>query len=227
MFLSYLFIFFLGCFLGWIIEFIYRSITNKRIYNPGFLNGPYLPIYGFGILTLYIISSFNISIYYKIILYFIILTLLEYITGIIFIKLFKIKLWDYSDMELNFRGIICLRFSIYWTIFATFFYLFLYKLIYSLSIIVANNDLISILLFFLLFVFVIDLIVSFKLMYKLKILRKDLKLKIVNFNYINFRNKIRRYIAHNYFNKYFLLNHKIKKKRILIEIKRLIKKHNN
>ena len=37
-------------FMGWIYESTLRSITHKRLYNSGFLNGPYIPIYGCGAL---------------------------------------------------------------------------------------------------------------------------------------------------------------------------------
>lgn len=33
---------------GWLVEFFYRSLRAKKIINPGFLKGPYLPIYGIG-----------------------------------------------------------------------------------------------------------------------------------------------------------------------------------
>jgi uncharacterized membrane protein len=36
------------CFVGWIIETVYRSYNEKKIVNAGFLSGPFLPIYGFG-----------------------------------------------------------------------------------------------------------------------------------------------------------------------------------
>lgn len=222
MFLNYLFLFFLGSVLGWIIEFIYRSITNKKIYFPGFLNGFYLPIYGFGIIILYFISNINVYFIYKVILFFILLTALEYITGIIFIKFFKIKLWDYNDMPFNYKGLICLRFSIYWTIFGILFYLFLYPFLYSLSIIATNIFFIDLLLFCLLFIFSIDVFISFKLLYKLKKLRIDLKLKIMNFNYIKFRNKIRKYIKNKSLEKYFLSQYNKNKKQLIYKISKLL-----
>jgi uncharacterized membrane protein len=46
----------------------------------------------------------------------VIMTLIEYIAGIIFIKGMKIKLWDYSNRWGNIQGIICPLFSLFWTI---------------------------------------------------------------------------------------------------------------
>ena len=54
-FLQIVFIFYLGSTFGWIIELIFRRIVHKKWVNPGFLIGPYLPIYGFGLVFLTII----------------------------------------------------------------------------------------------------------------------------------------------------------------------------
>ena len=51
-FLRFIFIFFIGCIFGWILEVFYRRIEAKKWINPGFLTGPYLPIYGFAFCTL-------------------------------------------------------------------------------------------------------------------------------------------------------------------------------
>jgi uncharacterized membrane protein len=45
----------------------------------------------------------------------VIMTIIEYIAGIIFIKGMNIKLWDYSDRKGNIQGIICPLFSFFWT----------------------------------------------------------------------------------------------------------------
>ena len=49
------FIFFVGCTLGWILELFFRRIVHGKWVNPGFLVGPYLPIYGFGLVILTVI----------------------------------------------------------------------------------------------------------------------------------------------------------------------------
>ena len=53
------------------------------------------------------------------------MTVIEYIAGLIFIKGMKIKLWDYSNEPFNLQGIICLRFSIIWTVLAAAYYFLL------------------------------------------------------------------------------------------------------
>ena len=45
----------------WIIEVAYRSAKNNHLVNPGFLKGPYLPIYGFGGLLRYLLHMARLS----------------------------------------------------------------------------------------------------------------------------------------------------------------------
>lgn len=98
------FLFFVGSCLGWCAEVLFRRIFSaKKWINPGFLTGPYLPLYGFGLTFMYAVSFIPVNTGYawadKLILILIagvLLTALEYVAGIIFIKGMKIKLWDYS-----------------------------------------------------------------------------------------------------------------------------------
>ena len=43
--LSFIFIFYIGSTCGWILELFFRRIVHGKWVNPGFLIGPYLPIY--------------------------------------------------------------------------------------------------------------------------------------------------------------------------------------
>ena len=115
-------LFVIGSLIGWVIELFFRRfVSQKKWMNPGFLTGPYLPIYGFGVLVLYGVSNlpFGISnqpvdIIVHILVIGVGMTLIEFIAGLIFIKGFKIKLWDYSNRKWNIMGIICPSFSIIW-----------------------------------------------------------------------------------------------------------------
>ncbi|MFR2966298.1 MAG: putative ABC transporter permease [Anaerovoracaceae bacterium] len=54
------FLFAMGSLLGWCLEVVYRRFSpankSRRWINPGFMTGPYLPIYGFGLIALYLIE---------------------------------------------------------------------------------------------------------------------------------------------------------------------------
>jgi uncharacterized membrane protein/HD superfamily phosphodiesterase len=115
-------------FMGWIIEVLYRSISQRQLINAGFLYGPFIPLYGFG--AAFIISLESLihpwPLPIELIFYGIALTLIEYFTGFTFEKVFKLKLWDYSDNRFNIHGRACLLFSTFWTIMALGFVTFIH-----------------------------------------------------------------------------------------------------
>ena len=49
-------------------------------------------------------------------MYLIIPTCVEFISGYLLLKIFNEKYWDYSKLKFNFKGLITLKFSIYWAI---------------------------------------------------------------------------------------------------------------
>ena len=58
---SIAFIFIVGSTGGWVLEFFYRHFVpsigqTKKWVNPGFLSGPWLPLYGTGLSCLYLMS---------------------------------------------------------------------------------------------------------------------------------------------------------------------------
>lgn len=109
-------------FFGWFLETAFASALEKRYINRGFLIGPFTPIYGFGaILIIFTLNSFDFSnqqLFIKHISFFIfstlLMTLLEFITGIILEKIFHSKWWDYSKNAYNFKGYVCLKYSLIW-----------------------------------------------------------------------------------------------------------------
>ena len=115
-------------FMGWIIETIYRSFTQRQLINAGFLYGPFVPLYGFGasfiILIGFLIHPWPLPI--QLIVYGLVLTFIEYFTGFAFEKVFKLKLWDYSESRFNLHGRVSLLFSIFWTIMALAFVTFIH-----------------------------------------------------------------------------------------------------
>lgn len=169
-FFKYLFIFCLFSSIGWILEVLYRSRQEKKFVNPGFMSGCTLPIYGFGAVIMYIICNLfsKINSNYKVILIFILsvimLTILEYISGYLLLKLFSIRLWDYSDKKLNIKGFVCIYFSCIWGILSLVFYYLFYPHINSLAVSFIDN---KICLFFLgtyVGVFLVDLACSINLL---------------------------------------------------------------
>lgn len=117
-------LFVIGSVAGYIIELLFRRfVSQKKWVNPGFMVGPYIPLYGFGTVILYgfsniDLSGFGLPYWVKILITLIVigisLTVIELLAGLIFIKGFKMKLWDYSNQWGNFKGLICPLFSLIW-----------------------------------------------------------------------------------------------------------------
>jgi len=106
--------------LGWMLEVSYRSVRDKRFVNPGLLRGPYLPLYGTGALILIVAFSMlqGSHVLTKALAYLVITTGLELGSGLISECFSQSRLWDYSDQRFNYRGHICLKFSLYWILLA-------------------------------------------------------------------------------------------------------------
>ena len=130
-------LFVVGSLVGWLIELLFRRfVSQKKWMNPGFLTGPYLPIYGFGVLVLYGVSNLSLGIpnqVLDVIIHILIIgvgmTLIEFVAGLIFIKGFKVKLWDYSNRKGNIMGIICPSFSLIWLVVGSLYYFLLNPLL--------------------------------------------------------------------------------------------------
>ncbi|MDD4705647.1 MAG: putative ABC transporter permease [Bacilli bacterium] len=155
--------FFIYCFFGWIWETSYISLRKKKWVNRGFLNGPLIPIYGFGAIIILLLTwSFKNNLALIFILGMIGATIIEYITGSTLIKLFNKRYWDYSDQRLNVNGHICLYTSLAWG----FVSILLVKLIHpNIKHIILNipNYAIDIGCIFLIIIFLYDSIKSTKL----------------------------------------------------------------
>ncbi len=115
--------FFTYSFFGWIFESTYVSLLQRRFVNRGFLRMPLLPLYGTGaVMMLWLSLPVKDNL---VLVYFagvIGATVLEYVTGYVMERLFKMKYWDYSNQPFNLNGYICLSSSVAWgflTIFLT------------------------------------------------------------------------------------------------------------
>ena len=140
MMLTLAFLFLIGSVLGWILELLFRNLTQHpdKIVNPGFCTGPYLPIYGFGLCALYLLASLEQyslipdPFWNKVMLFAAMavgMTLIEYIAGVFCLKYLKVRLWDYSDMKGNIQGIICPQFSAAWAFLGAMYYFLIHPYI--------------------------------------------------------------------------------------------------
>ena len=127
MLLNIIFVYFVFSFTGWLIELIFRSIYEKKPVNPGFHKGPWLPIYGFAGIIIYLVSGIlsDYSLFLHMVLYFILCTSLEFLAGVFLERAYNCRFWDYSENWFNIRGFVCLKYSAAWVIISTVVELFL------------------------------------------------------------------------------------------------------
>jgi uncharacterized membrane protein len=164
--LLYFFLFLMGSMLGWVIEVLFRRFFSaKKWVNPGFMKGPWLPLYGFGVVVMFTmcylciaflpdsmklynplgglfgkdyVSGPTVADLLPISLMWIGMVLLEFLAGLIFIKGFHVRLWDYTNMKGNILGIICPVFTVIWLAVAVLFYYGVDPFLYVLSTKVHN-----------------------------------------------------------------------------------------
>lgn len=182
MFLTFMFIFFIGCTCGWIMELFFRRANSGKWVNPGFMVGPYLPIYGFGLAALTVIymifSDLDVPAIIVILLMGAAMTLIEFIGGLSFVDGRGPKLWDYSNEWGNYKGIICPLFSAIWTVIAALYYFFLATPILNAINWFSNNLAFSFILGMFFGIMIIDFFYSTNLYNKIKKYAKEQNIPI-------------------------------------------------
>lgn len=100
-------LFYLTSILGYLYELIIHYYYTNKIFSHGMLKGPWLPIYGIGALLISNLSKFKQNPLKIFVLTFFITGFFEGISGYLLLKIFKIRLWDYTGRFLNINGFVC------------------------------------------------------------------------------------------------------------------------
>lgn len=104
---KYLFLFCIGAGLYVFIELIYRGYSH---WTMGILGG--ISFVSIGLINE--VLSWDMPLAIQALIGSIIITLYEFITGVILNIWLGLNVWDYSNLPLNILGQICLPFSIIW-----------------------------------------------------------------------------------------------------------------
>ena len=182
LFLELAFLFFMGSLAGWVLEVLFRRFISsanpeRRWINPGFCTGPYIPLYGFGLCLMYLIASLekrsviDSPVWNKVVLFAamaVCMTVIEYIAGILSLKILKVRLWDYTGEWGNIQGIICPKFSLIWAVLGAAYYFLIHPRILSAIHWLSQNLAFSFVIGFFFGVFIIDVAHSAQLVAKLK-----------------------------------------------------------
>ena len=147
---------------GFIYETIFYRIDLGYFVKRGSTFGPWIPIYVFGGLFIYLLTSkFCKKPLLVFLLSMIISGVLEYLTGMFFYEVLNKRLWDYNTEILNFgniNGYICLRSVLFFGISGLILNYLLIPLLNKL-IKKVNYKMLNIICIILISLFILDIII--------------------------------------------------------------------
>ena len=153
-------IFYIYCFLGWVIESAIVTLKERRFINRGFLRLPIMPIYGVGSIITVLTC---IPIRKKPILVFVIcsfiVVFIEYLFSWVMEKSFKIKYWEHYKNKYNINGRVCLKNSSFLCIFSLLIVYKINKIIEDMLLVFDSIE-INIIVIILTCITVIDMVYS-------------------------------------------------------------------
>ena len=167
LFLTLAYLFFIGSVLGWVLELFYRRFISganpeRKWINPGFCVGPYVPLYGFGLCKLLLFLGMAVS-----------MTAIEYIAGIMSLKIMHVRLWDYSNQWGNIQGLICPQFSLIWAAASAGYYFLVHPHILDALQWLSENLAFSFVIGYFFGVFTIDVVYSAHLVTRIRQFAKE------------------------------------------------------
>lgn len=93
------------------------TLNTGTFVNRGFLNGPYCPIYGVGVvIVILLVFPLRKNMLLLYVASVVLTSVLELVTGFALEKIFHYRWWNYSDVPFNIDGYVCLKFSLMWGI---------------------------------------------------------------------------------------------------------------
>ena len=108
-------LFFTYSVIGWLWETFYCSIKDHHYAYRGFLFGPYCPVYGFAVTTI-LVTTYHVrnNLLWLFIIGMVVASIFEYFASVFLEKVFRMKLWDYSNLWGNLQGRIAPAISLFW-----------------------------------------------------------------------------------------------------------------
>lgn len=161
-------IFFIGCFLGVVLEMVWCLIRYKKIESrKGLVYGPFNPVYGFGalVMTLSLSGLDDMRDLGIIVCGAVIGGVFEYLCSFIQEKMFGTISWDYKNFPLNLNGRINLLYCFFWGILSLFWVRDLYPGLSALIEMIPNEYGVALTWICLLFI-IFDSIVSACVVYR-------------------------------------------------------------
>lgn len=147
--MEYFIYFILYSFIGFLLETLYSLLTTGAfIWKKCFLFNFLCPVYGFGAISIIIVTRYIKD--YKILTMIvggILATLVEFIVHYIYKEIIGVSIWDYSDLFLNIQGRVCLIFTFFWSILSGILVYWIHPFVQKNMLKIPNSIAFSILVF--------------------------------------------------------------------------------
>jgi len=131
MLLKLIIVFISGLVIGSVAEFIYKSVERHKLIRPRLVN---VQMYAYTAVLLYFLYFWQVALLYKILIILIFTTGWEYAVGYYLLKYKKLRDWDYSGYWLNYKSLVCFKFSLLWLLMSLLTYYTLIPFIINLNI---------------------------------------------------------------------------------------------
>ena len=152
-------VFYLCSIIGYIYELILTYMDTSKFFSHGILFGPWLPIYGTGAVLILALNKYKHNPILIFCLSFLISGILEYICGVLLLKLFKMRLWDYTGYKFDINGHVCLLSAFCFGVGGLLTIYLIYPLIRKIYLKIDKKKL-KIILIILTFIFSVDIIAT-------------------------------------------------------------------
>lgn len=106
-------------FIGFLLEVAFaRIIRHPKKDRKCFLLLPLCPVYGVGALMIRGLTLFSRHPLWVAAAGFLAATAAELLMGVFYRRVLGVEFWNYQNIRWNFRGLVCLPFSLCWTVLA-------------------------------------------------------------------------------------------------------------
>ena len=103
-------------FLGFLLEVAFARVTrHPKRDRKCFLLLPLCPVYGVGAILIHYLAGLTQGPFWVMAAGFAGATAAELGMGLFYRYALRVDFWDYSEQAFNLQGLICLRFSLYWS----------------------------------------------------------------------------------------------------------------
>lgn len=103
-------------FLGFLLEVAFARLTrHPKRDRKCFLLLPLCPVYGLGAILIHWLSGLLEGPLWVMAVGFAGATAAELGMGLFYRYVLRVDFWDYSDQAFNLKGLVCLKFSLYWS----------------------------------------------------------------------------------------------------------------